>query len=239
MPNNSKPKEVIFEHPAMDSSLIIHVKPNQIIWGYGLNTANFPTYGGEVVQVLSMYVDDMTISGDVRSYEDMERIYKWFIDYMQKATQGRASNEGYDSRPIKMKYPHRNWEFSILPKSLPAFRYGTDVVAPTWQLNAAVSEFDDDFEDSVLSEQEFVVAADAGGFDPFGTVTAEIGYHDNNPWSAPTTKQYKANDPEKWNKEITTYYGKILKSWLDAKDFTNLERDTSIPKSMQQDPTGT
>jgi hypothetical protein len=228
-------QELIFEHPAMPDALVIYVKPNQIVWSYGLNTANFPTYGGEVVQVLSMYVDDLNIAGEVRSYTDIERIYKWFITYMQKATQGRVSSEGYDSRPIKMRYPHRGWEFSILPKALPSFKYGTDVVAPTWMLTAAVSEFDDDFEDSILSQQEFVGAAAAGGFDPFGTATAEIGYEDNNPWSAPTTKQYKAHDPEKWNKEITDFYGKILPSWLDDKKFSALERDMSIPKWHQLD----
>jgi hypothetical protein len=230
--------ELIFQHPAMSDDLIIYVKPNQIVWSYGLNTANYPTYGGEVIQILSMYVEDLNISGEVRSYNDIERIYKWFVTYMQKATQGRAANEGYDSRPIKMKYPHRNWEFSILPKSLPGFKYGTEVVAPTWQLTAAVSEFDDDFQDSVLSEQDFIGAAEIGGFDPFGTVTAEIGYQDENPWSAPTTKQYQKNDVTTWNNKIKDFYGKLLPSWLDQKDFSALERDTSIPKSMQQDPTG-
>lgn len=231
-----KKQEVIFEHPAMSDALVLHVKPNQIIWSYGLNTANFPTYGGEVVQVLSMYVDDLNITGEVSTYRDIERIYKWFLAYMQKATQGRISNEGYDSRPIKMKYPHRGWEFSILPKSLPSFKYGTKVVAPTWEIQAAVSEFDDDFEDSILSEQEFVGAAAEGGFDPFGTVTAEIGFMEQNPWSAPTTKQYKANDPQKWDNKIVEYYGKILPSWLDDKKLTGLETDYSIPKWREVDP---
>jgi hypothetical protein len=214
----------------MKDSLVVNVKPNEIVWAYGLNTVNYSTYGGEVVQILSMYVDDLNISGEVRTYRDIETIYKWFISYMQNATQGRAGDPKYDSRPVEMHYPHRDWKFSIWPKNLPGFTYGTDVVAPTWQLQAAVSEFDEKFEDSVLSSQDFAGVSTEGGFDPFGTATAEIGFHENNPWSAPTTKQYKQNDPNRWNDEVTQFYGKILPAWLDKADFSSLGADVSIPK---------
>ena len=223
----------------MNDDLVVNVKPNQITWAYGLNTANFPTYGGEVVQILSIYVDDLNISGEVRTYQDIERIYKWFLSYMQKATQGpRGADPSYDSRPIEMTYHHRNWKFSILPKSLPAFTYGTQVVAPTWQLQAAVSEFDDKFEDSILSSQEFAGVAAEGDFNPFGTATAEIGFHENNPWSAPTGQQYKEGDPNRWNGKVIDFYGKILPSWLDNADFSALHADVSIPKHMQDGATG-
>lgn len=226
--------ELTFHHPAIQDDLTINVKPNEIVWSYGLNTANFPTYGGEVVQILSMYVEDMTISGEVRNYRDIELIYKWFLSYMQKATQGGQGDFGYDSRPIEMTYHHRNWHFSILPKALPGFKYGTKVVAPTWQLKAAVSEFSDNFKDSVMTSQEFAGAAGEGGFDPFGTATAELGFFENNPFNAPTGRQYKKGDINKWNKEVTDFYGKILPAWLDDKNFDALKTDYSIPKWMEK-----
>jgi len=222
--------ELIFKHPSMTDDLVVRVKPNEIVWSYGLNTANYPTYGGEVVQILSMYVDDLNISGEVRTYRDIEVIYKWFISYMQNATQGRAGDPKYDSRPVEMYYPHRDWKFSIWPKNLPGFKYGTEVTAPTWELQAAVSEFDDRFEDSVLSSQDFAGVSTEGEFSPFGTATAEIGFHENNPWSAPTNKQYKQNDPKRWDNETVQFYGKILPSWLDNADFSSLGADVSIPK---------
>ena len=39
-----------FSHPKMDD-LFVPVKPNEISWSYGLNTANYSTYGGEVIQI--------------------------------------------------------------------------------------------------------------------------------------------------------------------------------------------
>ncbi len=128
------------------SQLAIQIRPNQLMWSYGLNTQSYPTHAGEVVQVLSTYVDNMTISGDIRTYSDMELIYKWFIAYMTQATQGlkgapMLSNEfRYNETPVLMQYPHRSWSMYIRPLSLPTLTYGTDVVVPNWQMEAAVVE---------------------------------------------------------------------------------------------------
>jgi hypothetical protein len=59
---------LIFEHPSAEGPLSVHVNPNQIEWSYGLNTANYPTYGGEVIQILSTFIDDMTVQGNVTTY---------------------------------------------------------------------------------------------------------------------------------------------------------------------------
>ena len=232
---------ITFSHPSSQvqqklGDLTVAVKPDQIVWSYGLNTANFSTYGGEVVQILSMYVEDMSIEGTVGSYAELERIYKWFIFYMQVATQGHSGHEGYDTRPVKMIYHHRGWKFDIYPKSLPGFKYGRDVVAPTWKLQAAVSEFDDHFEDSVLSNQDFAGIARDGNFDPFGTTTGEIQNNEDSPWSAPTTKQYRNGDVTKWNKKTTDWYGNILPSWLgENAKYDSISADYSVPKWMQRD----
>lgn len=226
--------ELTFTHPSKSlNDLVVAVKPDEIVWSYGLNTANFPTYGGEVVQILSMYVEDLTITGTVGTYVEAERIYSWFIKYMQIATQGHSIHgEGYDTRPVKMTYHHRNWHFDIMPKSIPALRYGRDVVAPTWQLQAAVSEFSDNFQDSVLSASEFAGVAQEGNFDPFGKATAEIGYNEYNPWSAPTDKNYKPGQAKDAYAKVADWYGNMIPSWLGG-DFKSLSADYSIPKWMQ------
>ena len=38
--------EITFHHPSpqVPTDLTIQVKPDEMIWAYGLNTANFPTY---------------------------------------------------------------------------------------------------------------------------------------------------------------------------------------------------
>jgi hypothetical protein len=73
---------VRFSHPTIDaikSPLRISTGANEITWGYGLNYQTYPTYGGEVTQILSAYTDDLVIQGDVSSYSKMEEIYEWFL----------------------------------------------------------------------------------------------------------------------------------------------------------------
>jgi hypothetical protein len=107
-----KTPNVTFSHHSM-SDLNLYVNPDSIVWSYGLNTQNYPTFGGEVVQILSMFIEDMTITGTVSSYRSMERIYKWFVAYMQNATQGK--NQAYDTTPITFRYNTRVWKFLIQP----------------------------------------------------------------------------------------------------------------------------
>lgn len=135
--------EIQFSHPLIKRTLTVSTGANQIEWSYNLNTVAYPTYGGEVVQVLSTNIDDLKISGDVRSYDEMEKIYRWFLEYMQIATQGTSSPEnGYKEEAVTMNYPHRGWRLSIQPKSLPSLRYGRDVVIPSWTLQAAIKDPD-------------------------------------------------------------------------------------------------
>lgn len=180
--------EVQFYHPVVvPTHLTINTKPDQIVWNYGLNVQKFPTYGGEVVQILSVFFDDMTIAGTVATYAQMEEIYAWFIQYMQVATQGNTSTKHYNQQPVTFRYPERDWTFQIWPKSLPGFRYGRDVVAPTWSLVAAVKE-----PDAVLAHQITAYSAKAAAtqadFQLFGKATVDFGTTADllhNPWASP------------------------------------------------------
>lgn len=220
--------EILFTHPTL-SPLLVKVKPDEITWSYQLNTKNYPTYGGEVVQILSMAVGEMEIKGTVGTYKEMEQIYSWFISYMQNATQGRTKAINYDTRPVVMEYPYRQWKFSIYPMQLPGFRYGKDVVAPTWQLKAAVSEYNDNFKDAFMDSLQFAGEAKEGGFEPFGTTTAGIGYEENNKWSAMTAEQVKATKADSIQ-EIVDYYSNLIPSYLQE-DFSSLQPDYSKPAS--------
>lgn len=128
------------------SSLYIDIRPDNIQWPYGINRQGFPTYAGEVVQLLSAYIGNLQMGGTVRTYHDIELIYKWFINYMFQATQGKTgapvSNEyyRYNEEPVTFEYPHRGWQLRLRPIGLPMFTYGTEVVAPEWALEAAVVE---------------------------------------------------------------------------------------------------
>jgi hypothetical protein len=224
--------ELMFEHPGITSGpLLVKVKPEQITWAYGLNTKNYSTFGGEVVQILSMYVDDLVVSGTVGTYKEIEAIYGWFINYMNIATQGHKSNaEGYDTRPVTMYYPHRQWKFSIYPKSMPGFRYGRDVVAPSWQLSAAVSEYPDSLENQIISNKMFAGEAKAGNFEVFGTATGAIGYNENNPWSSITQEQAASGEGDKQLAKIEEW---MAKAYDAGYDYSEYSPDFSTPLTFK------
>lgn len=200
--------EVYFNHPYL-GSLIVETGANMITWGYGLNTIATPTYGGEVVQVLSAYTDQLQISGDVKTYEKMEEIYKWFLKYMQIATQ--AGN--FNTDPVTMDYPERGWTLKLKPTGLPGFKYATDIVAPTWQLQAYVVEEDPEM-NSLTMEQ-----AIANNFD-FTQLHAGIGYDEDNPFTDPAAKDSDYNLEETQGK-LTDFYSNLIPSYLEG-DFTTL-----------------
>ncbi len=191
-----------------DGSLRISTGANQITWGYGLNTMTYQTYGGEVVQILSAYIDDLSIGGDVQSYAMMEDIYIWFLLYMSVATQGAgdAGQPGvssYSEEPVTMYYPHRQWTFSIKPKALPGLRMARDVVAPTWQMTAAVVEADPEVEAFTL----------AGAMEGLKEIQAGIGFEEENPFSSPSGKKYDADYVLEATEQATDWYSKIVSAY--------------------------
>jgi hypothetical protein len=208
--------KVVFHHSSIVNDLELDVNPDAVTWSYQLNTQNYPTYGGEVVQILSMFVNDMTITGTVSNYAKMEYIYEWFVAYMQQATQGK--NASYDTTPVTFFYPARGWKFLIMPKSVPGFKYGKDVVAPTWSITAAVVESPENFRQSLKSSVEYKAMEGDEGFQPFGTATARIGFNEFNPWSAPNTgKPYKKGATKEYYAQLSGVNGpfnSFMHAWI-------------------------
>jgi murein DD-endopeptidase MepM/ murein hydrolase activator NlpD len=117
-------------------SLTIKTGADEITWGYGLNTKRFPTYGGEVVQILSTYADQMTIKGTCRNYKELTEIYEYFKSYIFYTTgiQDRERKQKY----LLFEYPARNWKFVIMVADASGFRISRDVAAPEWQIKAEI-----------------------------------------------------------------------------------------------------
>jgi hypothetical protein len=192
--------EILFSHPdltyapikapncqvigngATGSTLQVNVRPNSMVFNYGLNTQAYPTYAGEVVQILSAYIDNFQIEGDIQTYLDIELIYKWFIAYMTIATQGNNSRS-YDQNPITFSYPHRGWTLQIRPISLPNFAYGTQVVVPSWQLEAQVVD-SELFNKTTITNPNFLANAIAN-FQNISANLAPAGLLLDNPFASP------------------------------------------------------
>lgn len=228
--------ELVFTHPnpRVRGSLSVPVKPDKMIWSYGLNTANYPTYGGEVVQILSCYINDMSIKGTVYNYEMLETIYAWFINYIQIATTGAKGGGSFDTRPVTVMYPERGWTFKIYPKGLPAFKYGRDVVAPEWSMMAAIVEPDQSLTNNILTDaQTKAIRGELGGL--FGVVTGGIGFEAADPFSSPdgfqaATDQVKKNKSTPRNEygDLADWYNQLIPSYLGG-DFKDLSAEYSRP----------
>jgi hypothetical protein len=131
-----------FSHP-IAGSLTIDTGIDTAQWAYGLNTVSYPTYGGEVIQILSVYIDDLTLVGPITTYKQMEAIFRFFVDYMVSATQGTNATpdqgaSAYNLDPVDFYYSERNWHFKLYPMSLPGFTYSGQMVNPTWTMQAHV-----------------------------------------------------------------------------------------------------
>lgn len=219
---------VMFVHPYVrdGAPLLINTGADMIRWAYSLNTASWPTYAGEVVQILSVAIDDVTITGTAHSYEEIENIYSYFLEYIQIASQGKGQDAvagvtAYNQLPMIMRYDTRGWTMRVVPRTLPGFRKGRDVVAPEWQIQAYVV---DDYADVEELKNLVLDGISVQGQD--FVLTGETGYNPNNPWSDPfpENKGKVDFDPTKtrsvWN-DYGDYFNKIIPSWLDG-DFSSV-----------------
>lgn len=188
---------ITFQHDQL-GSLQIDNGIDDAAWSYNLNTQSFPTYGGEVVQILSIYIDDLTLQGTCSTYRQIEAIYSYFAGYIQIATQGKTAtgNIGtsttgvaYNLSPVVFSYPERQWSFQIYPKSVPGFHYGQQVVAPTWQLTAFV--IDDSPDLNLIKDGLKALAAkqlvDGNQFSLLGEISPTSGNPDTDPFETYTS----------------------------------------------------
>lgn len=246
---------VTFYHPDIPSSkdgkrpgpyLTVNTGIEEATWSYNLNTMVYPTYGGEVVQILSCNIGELTITGTLPSYRALERVYSYFAYYLQIATQGRSANPqsgktSYNQKPITFTYPERGWTFHIIPTGLRRFRYSNDTVAPQWGITAHIVDHTDDLHDI----KEFTKAqvldqflkTDGEKFDLQG----RIGFLAENPFSAPGTI-FDANfNPEstreEW-KKTSDRYNEVIEAYLNSDLEALYESLASRPAQGQPDKAG-
>jgi len=124
---------ITFRHPDIDRQLVIGTGVSGISWAYNLNTAPTSTYGGEVVQILSAFVDAITVHGQTKDNRQLRQIADWFLEYMQL-----AGLHNRDEHFITMEYPERGWSFWIQVTQLPDFHYNRDEIAVEWSITAEI-----------------------------------------------------------------------------------------------------
>lgn len=230
---------ITFQHAKIARTLTVETGANNISWSYNLNTQSYPTYGGEVVQVLSTNIDQLTIQGEITSYAKMEEIYRWFLEYMALATQGYGNQPGYNESSVIMLYPHRGWQFSLKPISLPNMRYGREVVVPEWQMVAEVVVPDP--ETQQLSVDQALGSLVSGDIDTFKTwsATADIGFRAQNPFSDPNSaitneefQLYYNGDKSQVPNGIVVQGEKVSGTGSDAHKYVGKQMSSMFEKLM-------
>jgi hypothetical protein len=224
---------VTFTHAVTDAlaggPLTVHTGLDAAAWAYSVNVQTFPTYKGEVVQILSVFIDNLTIQGTCHSYDDVERIYKYFWTYTQVASQGRTrgaevGETAYNQEPMTMQYAHRSWAFKLMPIAMPGFRYGRDVVAPQWRVQAHIVDDGGDVEYLKNSVAQHVIdEANQGDF----SLQGQIGYVADNPFSEPFVDGKGKFDPSQTADafgHLADWYNSLIPSYLQH-DFGTLTGD--------------
>lgn len=217
--------------------LVVDTGLNDVRWGYHLNTSVTPTYGGEVVQILSAFIDDLYVRGETSSYAEMEDIAEWLIAYFEVATQGQSTAQSgslsYNEQLVFVSYPARGWNFTVKPINLPNIRWHRDVVVPTYEIQAAVVEPD---------PQMTTLTID-GAVKGLDEIPAGLGYLDANPFSNPfpvadgKNKAVDGFDPNETRKaydQAADWYNGLIPSYMKG-EFGTLSEDVSKPAFLNPD----
>jgi len=215
--------ELIFQHELVRGGepLVVETGMDEVQWSYNLNVAEFPTYGGEVVQILAVYIDDLSITGTLRDHAELESIYGFFMEYFTVATQGSSQisveGEKYTQAPMIFEYGHRNWRFEIQPLEAPGFEYGVEVITPRWEMKAHVVDKSPD-----VGKLQDLVATQLVNNEQFKGIISLEGNPEVNPFVAPgvvkgdTFTESSAKVAEERLARIGDYYsGTILPSYLN------------------------
>jgi len=219
--------QVEFQHPNVQENkpLVVEIGIDQIGWSYNLNTAAYPTYGGEVIQILSVYVDNLIVGGTIVKYRRLKEIYTYFAEYMIIASQGNINEEGsYVQTPMVFRYPHREWEFEIQPLSAPSYRVGLEVIAPTWQMEAHVvdrtSPTMNSLRNLIIQQAQYESETGEEEFKLNGVISPDNADPTTNPFASPMTNkgnewtpQANATTNEAFG-ELADYYNSLLPSYL-------------------------
>lgn len=213
---------VSFYHPTV-GSLEVRTGIDDISWGYNLNTANYATYGGEVVQILSCYVDDLEVHGTIRNYTELEAVYSYFLNYIR----GVSADGVRDDTPMSFDYFHRGWKFKLIVTEAPGYRKARELTVPEWRIRAFIVDDSstEDLKDIIIEEAQIKaqIGSDDPKFDEHFGLEGKVRFVADNPFSDPFTSsglQFAANKAEALDK-IGNYYSSLIPAYLNG-DFDTI-----------------
>lgn len=102
-------------------SLALRMNPNEVSWTYNLNTETFDTYGGQVVQVLSVNIDTLTISGQLGK-EGPFGVYQVSGAQKDDRYEGPVPKGGFSTKYVDRQFDYQGETYPGLHAMVEFFR---------------------------------------------------------------------------------------------------------------------
>lgn len=109
------------------------INPDTVAWTYKETIKAFDTLGGRVLQLLSVQVGEMTVTGQAGTREELQR----FADSMAKIMRYHVNSGG---RPVHFRVPSRSWDFTVYVYKVPSIGWNVKTVSYPWSLTLKVEE---------------------------------------------------------------------------------------------------
>lgn len=143
-------------HPAVGAPLQFRTNPNSITWNYELKTHIDETYGGRVVQILGVKMDNLKVTIDCGQggWPYAMYVVQWIRDLMVQQRNGLAAT---------FVYTTRNWHLKVFADNLPYH----DAVGETireLELSFRIQEDISGVQTSSSLDEAFKLIADGIGF---------------------------------------------------------------------------
>ena len=114
------------------TTITLPVNPYTANWGYQENTTSTDTIGGRVVQLLSVQVQDLTITSVAGSRGELQRVADGVSEVMRYHVA--------TSLPASFRVPSRGWDFKVFLTSMPQIGWEVATTTYPYQLGMAVQE---------------------------------------------------------------------------------------------------
>lgn len=106
--------------------------PDDAHWDYKENTMSYDTIGGRVVQLLSVQISGLTITGRAGSRGELQRLaenVRRIMDYHIKTSQA-----------VTFRVPSRQWDFRVYVQAMPQVGWDVASTSYPYSLQLAVEE---------------------------------------------------------------------------------------------------
>jgi len=115
-----------------DLTHVFALNPDTAKWDYNDNATSMDTLGGRVIQLLSVKLNGLAITGRAGSRGELQRM----ADNIKQIMSYHVATQN----PARLKVPSRNWDFQVYIQSMPALGWDVATTSYPYQLQFAIED---------------------------------------------------------------------------------------------------